>query len=986
MRSSYRQATPLAVVVTAVLALAQPQAKRPITHRDYDAWRSITNQQLSANGKLLAYALFPQNGDGEVILRNLESGQEARYPAGARPPAPSSSSESEPGETSPAPRGISLAFTSTGSHLIFTTFPAKAATEAAIKAKKKPEEMPKGELLIVPVSGGDPVHLPAVRSFATPKDNGRWLAYLKEPAPEATGTVAAEDPKPDADPSADADQRAARAASPRGASSRYGSELTLRDLQDGSERRFPDVTTFHFSKDGDLLLYVVSSRKPEANGVYAVASGTGATSTLASGKGKYQGIAWDEPQQRIAFYTDRDTASDKQPTFAVYLWKRGDEKAAPTVQPSTEGMRSGWIISERGSLLFSKDGSRLFLNTAPARPTRDPADAGPASEKVTADLWHWKDDHVQPMQKVRAEQERSRSYRAVYHFASSRLVQLADPTMADLSLFDNSKLALGSDDRDYRPMAEFGERLTDSYIVDVATGARTLLARRTRTAYTPSPDGRFLAAFNGKDWTTVDVATGKVTNLTAGLDVAFFNEQQDTPSARTPYGGALWTSDSSAILVYDRHDAWLLAATGTAARLITDGAGRRSRIEFRAVRIDDEDRAPGERPTLDPSKPLILAAQDLTTRDSGVWRDRLDRDTPPEKLVMAPRRFSSPSKAAKADVILLTAERFDEFPDLHITDSSFATLRKVSNANPQRDQLLWGSAELVDFRSTDGVPLQATLYKPENFDPARKYPLIVYIYERLSQTVHQYRPPQPGTSINIPYYVSNGYLVLTPDIAYTIGYPGQSALKCVLPAIEAISAKGFVDQNAIGIQGHSWGGYQIAYMITQTTRFKAAAAGAPVANMISAYDGIRWGSGLPRQFQYERTQSRIGGTIWQFPMRFIENSPIFSADRVATSLLMLHNDNDDAVPWYQGIEYFLALRRLGKEVYLFNYNGEPHGLRRRVNQQDWSVRMQQFFDHHLKGSPKPEWMERGIPYIERDQEKEKFKRFFTENPIRDRQQ
>lgn len=240
-----------------------------------------------------------------------------------------------------------------------------------------------------------------------------------------------------------------------------------------------------------------------------------------------------------------------------------------------------------------------------------------------------------------------------------------------------------------------------------------------------------------------------------------------------------------------------------------------------------------------------------------------------------------------------------------------------------------------------------------------------------NQTLHQFRNPAPGHSINISYYVSNGYIVLTPDIAYTIGYPGQSALKCVLPAIDSVVAKGYIDENAIGIQGHSWGGYQIAHMVTQTTRFKAAAAGAPVANMTSAYNGIRWGSGLPRQFQYERTQSRIGGSLWQYPTRFLENSPLFHADRVQTPLLMLHNDQDDAVPWQQGLEFFLALRRLGKETYLFNYNGEPHGLRKRPNQKDYTMRLRQFFDHHLKGAPKPAWMERGIPYIEREQEKER---------------
>jgi dipeptidyl aminopeptidase/acylaminoacyl peptidase len=333
---------------------------------------------------------------------------------------------------------------------------------------------------------------------------------------------------------------------------------------------------------------------------------------------------------------------------------------------------------------------------------------------------------------------------------------------------------------------------------------------------------------------------------------------------------------------------------------------------------------------------------------------------------MAGRSFGAPLKAKNADTVVLTASTFSEAPDLYVTTPDFREFQKVSDANPQKAQLAWGAAELIRYKNLDGVPLSGVLIKPGGFEPGKKYPMIVYIYERLSNNLHNFTAPAPGTSINPSYYASNGYLVLMPDIVYTVGRPGQSALKCVLPAIQAVADMDILDEKAIGIQGHSWGGYQIAYMVTQTSRFKAAAAGAPVSNMVSAYDGIRWGTGLPRQFQYEKTQSRIGGSLWEYPTRFVENSPIFHADRVQTPLLMLHNDADDAVPWYQGIEYYLALRRLGKEAYLFNYPGELHGLRRRENQKDYTVRMQQFFDYHLKAAAKPEWMEKGIPYQDRE--------------------
>ncbi len=304
----------------------------------------------------------------------------------------------------------------------------------------------------------------------------------------------------------------------------------------------------------------------------------------------------------------------------------------------------------------------------------------------------------------------------------------------------------------------------------------------------------------------------------------------------------------------------------------------------------------------------------------------------------------------------------------------------MSDGDAQRAPFNWGKAELVNYKNAEGVPLQGILIKPDNFDPKKKYPMLVYLYEKLSDTVHNFQNPGPGTSINFSFYASNGYLIFMPDIVYKIGYPGKSALNCVLPGVDAVVKQGFVDEKAIGIQGHSWGGYQIAYMVTQTNKFAAAAPGALVANMFSAYNGIRWGTGLPRQFQYERTQSRIGGTPWDATQKFMENSPLFYVKNITTPIMMIHNDNDDAVPWYQGIEFYLSLRRLNKEVYMFTYNGEFHGLRRRANQKDYSRRMFEFFNHFLKGAPAPEWMQKGIPYLEREKEKEKYRQPVGDQP------
>jgi dipeptidyl aminopeptidase/acylaminoacyl peptidase len=244
--------------------------------------------------------------------------------------------------------------------------------------------------------------------------------------------------------------------------------------------------------------------------------------------------------------------------------------------------------------------------------------------------------------------------------------------------------------------------------------------------------------------------------------------------------------------------------------------------------------------------------------------------------------------------------------------------------------------------------------------------MIVYFYERNSDNLHDYTHPTPlRSTINRTTYVSDGYLVFVPDIVYKIGFPGESAYNSIMPGVTSLIEKGFVDEKNIGIQGHSWGGYQAAYLVTRTNLFKAAEAGAIVANMTSAYGGIRWGSGMSRMFQYERTQSRIWGTLWEKPLLYLENSPLFFADKIETPMLLLHNDADTAVPWYQGIEMYMAMRRLNKPVWMLNYNGEPHWPVKRENRMDFQIRMKQFFDFYLKGAEEPLWMKEGIPAIEK---------------------
>jgi len=752
------------------------------------------------------------------------------------------------------------------------------------------------------------------------------------------------------------------------------------------------VTEYQWNRDGAWLAYAVSVKEapkakdsakdsakeevkpkegpkvtftdPAMEGVYLWRASEGKATPVLLGKGSYKGLVTDDLGTQMAFLSNRDDVKAEAPTFKLYSWKDG--VAAPQEVPTAtaKGLPAGWAPSEHGRLDFTKDGARLFFGTAPA-PKAEPKDA---PDPVKVDLWHWKDAELQPMQKVRAEEEKKRSFRAVFHVAEGVAVQLGSEELFDIESNDNPQVALGFAPKAYLHLASWDQAYADAYAVDLRTGARKLLVKQLpwsrRSSDGPgrgsrlSPAGKYLFHFDGtaKAWMLVPTEGGATLNLTQNLKVAFHQEDHDTPELPGPYGMAGWTANDEALLAYDQFDLWELKPNG--ARNLTVGKGREQKTALRYLRLDPEELA------IPTNRPLMLSGVQEETKATGFFRAGWNAAAP-TRLIWGDQLMGGLQKAKNAETAIFTRQRFDVFPDLWATDLNFAKPVKVTDANPQQSQYVWGSQELIEFVNADGKVLKGLLAKPENFDPAKKYPLMVYIYEKYSDRLHSYQAPAPGTSINFTRFVSNGYVVLRPDIVYETGYPGQSAMKCVLPAIEKAASLGFIDREHIGIQGHSWGAYQIAYMVGRTNLFKAAEAGAPVSNMTSAYGGIRWGTGMSRAFQYEKTQSRIGAPLWERPLEFIENSPLFSAERVQTPLLMIHNDEDDAVPWYQGIEFFSALRRLNKPVWMFNFNGDKHNLVQRENQKYWTLHMDEFFDHLLLGAPRPQWMDQPVPYNER---------------------
>ena len=944
---------------------AQVPQKKLIGYDTMDYWRSIGGTRISEDGQWLAYATSSQAEDGELIVRNLTSGQEFKHARGSAPN-----------------------FTPDGKFVLFTILPPKTNTDepaaGAGAAAGGGEEAPAGGAAaanrnsagIMSLPSGQVTTVDQISTIRLAPESSTWVALHKGRAPAAGGrggrgggargggaaapaAAAAGEPTPPA-AAAQTPPAGGRAggapATPPEKRKDPGSDLIIRNLATGADVTITEVTEFAWNKGGSWLAYAVSSPDAAKDGAFVRQMSDGAVRTLHAGKGRYKSLAFDEAGTQLAFLSDQAEYEKPVSPFRVYYWKAGENTAAELVSGATRGVPAGMVVHDSAPS-FSEDGKQLRLNTAP--PPAPPADPN-AVRPINVDLWHFQDAQLQPMQRVRATQERNRSYRAVVHLADKRFVQLATPDLPTVNPGLNPNWALGTSSLPYEQEISWDQTYNDVFLVDLRNGQRRRLLEKAGSGATLSPGGQYVLFFEPKDghWYSQRVSDGLRVNLTERLPVKFFDESHDSPSLPGSLGTAGWTDNDRTVWINDRFDIWEIRPDGTSPRNVTGGEGRKQQIVFRYRNLDPEQR------TIPSSGPVLLSATNDVTKATGFYR-MANATAAPQQVVMVDKAFGAVTKAKNADRMMFTLSRFDEFPNVWVSDGNFGNMQKVSDANPQQAEYVWGKSEIVEYINADGIKLRAILTKPDNFDPTKKYPLMVYIYEELSSGLHGYSAPNVGTSVNVTRYVSNGYVVLRPDIIYNTGFPGEDAEKCVIPAVNTIVAQGYIDPKRVGIQGHSWGGYQITHLITRTNMFAAVQAGASVSNMISAYGGIRWGTGMVRQFQYEKTQSRIGAPPWDKTLEYIENSPIFWVEKVQTPYLTIHNDADDAVPWYQGIEFFTALRRLGKEAYMFSYNGEVHNLRNRNNMKHWTVHQDEFFDHYLLGKPKPQWMDKGVPFLER---------------------
>lgn len=824
-------------------------------------------------------------------------------------------------QTATFPLGTEVAFSATSRHAVIQEAPATEVVEALKLKKTKKEKMPMNRLRIRDLRQQSDRCIDSLVSYRL-SEKGEWLAY------------------------------------------RCGRQDSVLHLcaTDGSKTfQLPNVSAYGFAPKAEVLYFVTpDSTDHYRPGLYRWSPETNQPILIKEGKGRFSQTTFNEGGTRLAFlYTEK---KDKQ-AIETTLWSaEGTQAAVQRLDRKSAGMYAGWYISPNGSLRFSKDGSRLFFGTAPLPLQKDTTVL--AENRPDVQVWSGNEPVQYTVQQFNVKKELKRTYTALLRLSDGKMVQLADTLLPQLSLTRSGKgdYAVASTTTPYSLSSMWeGRSRADYYRVSLATGERSLLSRADYGHYRLSPEGKYAYGYNETDscWYSFELATGERHRLSTPASFAAWDDQNDTPDYPRSFGEAGWTEGDQQLLVYDRYDIWAFHPTAAKApeRLTADGRERHRR--YRRVSLDEEQES------VSLSEKQLLLGFDEGTKATTVFCTQLGSRKSPVELAGGLFQYGGLKKAKEAERVMFTRENFVTYPDLYTTDLSFRKPVQLTHGGQQQEGFIWGTAELIRWTSFDGVELEGVIYKPADFDPNKKYPLLVNFYERNAETLHKYRMPEAHRStIDYHLYLSNGYVIFNPDVRYSLdGFPGEDCYNCVMPGIATVVSQGYIDNRRIGAQGHSWGGYQVAYLATRTNLFAAIESGAPVVNMFSAYGGIRWGSGLARSFQYEHTQSRIGGTPWDATTRYFENSPLFFMDKVHTPILIMHNDADGHVPWYQGIEYFVALKRLGRPVWMLNYTGEPHWPLKKANQIDFQTRMLQFFNHYLKGEPQPKWMSEGVPAV-----------------------
>lgn len=943
----------LFILTLAFAQQALAQQKPALSWKDVAKWSYNRGSALSADGQWFAWASGPTEGDLKMTIRKTMDTLNYVYPIGAT--------------------ANSLTFSKDSKFAAFKV----SAKDAEAKAARKTNKPLYDKLTIVSLADKKETSFDRVRTFSFSGETPSWIAV----------------------------QFAALETAPKDKDAAKGTDLLLYNLATKKSFNLGNVGEYAFNKAGDKLAYTVDANGQNGNGVFIRDMKTGLTTALDNDKASYKSINWNEEGTAFALLKANKNEKYKDDVYSIIgINKINGDLTAKVIYNGIDdtAFPKGMGINTNSGPYWSDDQSTLFFgintldkkedkkeekkdekkpegkadSTAKAKPEVKPEPKKEDIEKPDMIIWNWQDKRLQSAQQTQEMRDKNFSYTSSFRVADKKFTQLADSSLRSVMVAPKQLYAIGYDNSKYELMGNLdGQSYTDIYLIDLKTGAKKLLFEKLYNGgrLSVAPNGKIASYYNDGVFYSIDFETGKSANLTGNIKASFIDQLDDHNVSKPGTQSFGWSSDSKYALIKDNYDLWKISADGKSVTALSDWKAKKGEVAGR-LRIYYDEKG------TDLSKDQYFSVFNDKDKKGGIGLLPAGKNKI-EVLFSDDNSYGGFAKAENAKTFVYTKSNFAQSPVVFASNASNLSSAKQVNTNtPDQAKYAWTSGvKLIDYVSANGDTLQAALYLPANYVAGKSYPTITYIYERLTDGLNNYAMPSyPGGGFNKAVYLSNGYAVLEPDIKYKLNDPGMSAVACVVPAVKAAIATGIVDEKNVAIHGHSWGGYQTSFLITQTNIFKAAAAGAPLTNMISMYSLIYWNSGGTNQAIFEASQGRLTPGYWDNWEAFARNSPVYHIKKVQTPLLLLHNDKDGAVDFTQGIEYYNGLRRLNKPVVMITYRGENHGIAKLPNRKDYAVRMLEYFDYMLKGKPAPEWWSKGVNRL--DMEKHLEARAFEEAP------
>jgi len=765
-----------------------------------------------------------------------------------------------------------------------------------------------------------------------------------------------------------------------------GTTLIIRDLATGTDTTFGNVSEFAWqaSDTGRLLAMVISADGQAGNGIHLYNPATSRLRVLHASAADYSTLVWrDDSADLVALRSKMDEKRDG-PTQIAMAWMAVDQanESARTIDPTANGAgdlagqrlvtfrRPSWLdAGPNGGAMVMLGVSEWPVKPAPPAGGRAGGRGVAAPERPDVDVWHWNDATVMPAQKLRSAADRRRNLPAVWHLASNRLTVVGTSFDETVSPIRGTTHALVNEFTPYLMDRSIGRGASDVVMLDLTTGARTPLKMKATGSASVSPTGKYLLYTEGGHYWTMDLATKVTTNITRNVKTSFVDVESDSTAPEKPmFGIAGWTKNDEAVVINDAFDLWTITPDGRQATKVTSGAAEQ--VRHRYTRVD----AAGFGT---PAPPVdlengYLSLFGIRTKKSGygTFVPAGSGGAPTvSRLVWLDKSVTGLAKAEHADVFVYTAQAADDSPDLFITGADLANGKATTETNTFASKFAWTRTELVEYTvQPKGQPkttLQGILHYPANYEPGKKYPMVVYLYEKLSDGIHRYQNPSERDYYNGTSLTQNGYFFFQPDIVFTPREPGVSVVECVSAAVKKVVDTGMVDGSKVGVMGHSWGGFDAMYLSTHSKIFAAAVSGAGISNLISNYGSHHFSSGIAETDHIETGQQRMVVPLYEDLPAYIRNSAVFGISTMTTPMLLMTGDNDGTVYWHQSVEFYNIARRAKKNVVMLVYNGEDHGLRVKKNQVDYHRRIRQWFDHYLKGAAPEKWITDGVTALQR---------------------